>query len=40
MDSFHLAAAHLLNADEFLTIENPRKSIYRSKLVKVVYLYG
>ena len=40
MDSFHLAAAHLLNADEFLTIENPRKSIHRSKLVKVVYLYG
>ena len=40
MDSFHLAAAHLLSADEFLTIENPRKSIYRSKLVKVVYLYG
>jgi predicted nucleic acid-binding protein len=39
MDSLHLAAAHLLRADEFLTIENPRKSIYRSKLVKVVYLY-
>ena len=30
MDSLHLAAAHLLNADEFLTTENPRKSIYRS----------
>ncbi|MCC6394794.1 MAG: PIN domain-containing protein [Bryobacterales bacterium] len=40
MDSLHLAAAHLLGADEFFTIENPRKSIYRSKLVKVVYLYG
>lgn len=40
MDSLHLAAAHLLKADEFLTIENPRKSIYRSKLVKIVYLYG
>ena len=40
MDSLHLAAAHLLSADEFLTIENPRKSTYRSKLVKVVYLYG
>ena len=33
MDSFHLAAAHLLSADAFFTIENPRKSIYRSKLV-------
>ena len=40
MDSFHVAAAHLLKADEFFTIENPRKSIYRSKLVKVIYLYG
>jgi hypothetical protein len=40
MDSLHLAAAHLLKADEFLTIENLRKSIYRSNLVKVVYLYG
>ena len=27
MDSFHLAAAFLLGADELLTIENPRKSI-------------
>jgi len=40
MDSLHLAAAHLLRADEFLTIENPRKSICRSRLVKVVYLFG
>ena len=40
MDSFHVAAAHLLKADEFFTIENPRKSIYRSKLVKAVYLFS
>ena len=40
MDSFHLAAAHLLGADEFITTENPRKSIYRSSLVKIVYLFG
>ena len=40
MDSFHLAAAHLLRADEFLTTENPRRSIYRCKLVKVVCLFS
>jgi hypothetical protein len=39
MDSFHIAAAHLLRADEFFTIESPRKSIYRSKLVNVIYLF-
>jgi len=39
MDSLHLAAAHLLNADEFITTEKPTKSIYRSSLVKVVYLF-
>lgn len=40
MDSLHLAAARLLRADEFITIEHPRKSIYRSSLVKIVYLFG
>ena len=40
MDSLHLAAAHLLGAHEFITTENPRRSIYRSKLVKVVHLYS
>ncbi len=40
MDALHLAAARFLNADEFITIENPRKSIYRSSLVRVVYLFG
>jgi predicted nucleic acid-binding protein len=40
VDALHLAAAHLLRADEFITIENPRKSIYRSSLVKIVYLFG
>jgi predicted nucleic acid-binding protein len=39
MDSLHIAAAHLLEADEFITTELPRKSIYRTKLVKVVYLF-
>ena len=40
MDALHLAAAYLLRADEFVTIENPRRSIYRSKLVKIVYLFA
>ena len=40
MDSLHIAAAHLLEADEFITTEKPKKSIYRTKLVKVVYLFA
>jgi hypothetical protein len=39
MDSLHLAAAHLLRADEFFTTERPSKSIYRSSLVRMVYLF-
>jgi hypothetical protein len=40
MDALHLAAAHLLRADEFITTERPNKSIHRSSPVKVVYLFG
>lgn len=40
MDSLHIAAAHLLKADAFITTEKPNKSIYRSSIVKVVYLFG
>ncbi len=40
MDALHVAAAHLLGADEFITTEKPSKSIHRTSLVKVVYLYG
>jgi hypothetical protein len=40
MDALHLAAAYLLGADEFITIENPRRSICGSSLVKIVYLFG
>jgi hypothetical protein len=40
MDSIHLAAAHLLRADEFITTETPQKSIYRTSLVEVIYLFG
>ena len=39
MDSLHIAAAHLLDADEFITTEKPGKSIYRTSLVKVIYLF-
>ena len=40
MDALHLAAAYLSHADEFITTEKPNKAIHRSKLVKVVYLFG
>jgi len=40
MDSLHIAAAYLLAADEFITTENPRKSIYRTNLVKMTCLFG
>ena len=39
MDSIHIAAAHLLKADEFITTEMPKKSIHRTSLVKVIYLF-
>ena len=35
-----LHPVHLLSADEFITTEKPRKSIYRTSLVKVIYLFG
>jgi hypothetical protein len=39
MDALHLAAAHLLGADEFITTEKPTKSVHRSSMVKIVYLF-
>jgi hypothetical protein len=39
MDALHLAAAHLLRADEFITTERPEKPIYRSLLVDILYLF-
>ena len=39
MDALHLAAAHLSGAEEFITTEKRSKPIYRSGLVKVVYLF-
>lgn len=40
MDSLHISAAYLLKADEFITTETPQKSIYRTSLVDVRYLFG
>jgi hypothetical protein len=40
MDSLHIAAAHLLKADAFVTTERPTKSVHRSSLVKVVCLFS
>jgi hypothetical protein len=40
MDSLHIAAAHLLMADAFVTTERPTKSVHRSSLVKVVCLFS
>jgi hypothetical protein len=39
MDSLHIAAAYLPGADEFVTSEKPGKSIYRTSLVRVIYLF-
>jgi hypothetical protein len=38
MDALHVAAAHLLRADEFITTEKPGKAIYRNGLVRVLHL--
>ena len=40
MDSLHIAAARLLKSDVFITTEKPNKSIHRTSLVKVVYLFS
>ena len=40
MDSLHVAAARLANAEQFITTEKPHKAIYRSSIVKIVYLFS
>jgi predicted nucleic acid-binding protein len=40
LDAFHIAAAYILGADELVTTEKPQKPLYRSELVRVVYLYA
>ena len=39
MDALHVAAAHLAEADEFITTERPEKPLFRTRLVKVSYLF-
>ncbi len=39
MDALHLAAACLLDADEFISTERPRKPIYRCRRLSVSWLY-
>jgi len=38
-DAIHLASAHAAQAQELITLEKPTKPMYKSKLVKVVYLH-
>ena len=38
MDALHVAAAHLLKADEFITTEKPGRAIYQNTLVPVLHL--
>ena len=40
MDALHLAAAHVGGAEELITTEKPSKPIHRSRLARIVYLYG
>ena len=40
MDALHVATAHLLKGDEFITTEEPRKAIYKNTLMPVLYLRG
>jgi hypothetical protein len=39
MDALHVAAAALSEAELFITTEQPRKSVHRTSLVRVVYLF-
>lgn len=39
IDALHIAAAYLLDADELVTTERPGKAIYRTRRVRVLYLY-
>jgi predicted nucleic acid-binding protein len=39
MDALHIAAAYLLDADEFVTTEKPGRAIHRSSVVDIVSLF-
>jgi hypothetical protein len=36
----HVAAAHILGADEFVTTEGTNKAVHRTHLVQVIYLFS
>lgn len=38
IDALHVAAAHLLRADELITVEGAEKAIYRTSSVKIIQL--
>jgi predicted nucleic acid-binding protein len=40
LDALHVAAAHMLGADELVTTEAANKAVHRTRLVRVVYLYN
>jgi predicted nucleic acid-binding protein len=40
MDAFHIAAANLMNATEFITNEKPQKSIHRTQSIKVISIHS
>jgi predicted nucleic acid-binding protein len=40
LDALHVAAAHLLGADELVTTEGPHKPVHRTQRVRIVYLYA
>lgn len=40
LDALHVAAAHLLGADELVTTEGVHKAVHRTRLVQVVHLYN
>jgi hypothetical protein len=39
MDALHIAAAHLGEADEFITTERVGKPVYRSSLITAIYAF-
>jgi predicted nucleic acid-binding protein len=39
MDALHVAAAHLAEADEFITTERAGKPIYRSSVIRAIYAF-
>lgn len=40
LDALHVAAAHLMGADELITTEKPHRPLHRNRLVRTVWLYA